>query len=229
MAAKREEKRGGCLGRLVVVFVLVLLGGFATALWFVAQPQDLGEVSGYGVVGVGDGGRDLGKVLENALQRGHGLVLGEAEINGYLRRTLNARQGGQLAPWVTIEGVAVRLEAGWAEVVIERAVAGRPQTVSMFVSIEQSEGADGRVTTYLNRHGGPFLDRAPFLNRGGRFGRLVVPQGFLVLVLESFERLAKVYEREWRLAFEEMARIRIEANRLVLDPLPPAPAGTGSF
>jgi hypothetical protein len=104
---------------------------------------------------------------------------------------------------------------------MERAVMGRPFTVSMFLKIEQSQGARG-IKTEIHRHGGPYHANLPTLLRGGRFGKLVVPQGFLILVLPAYEKLAELYREEIRLAFEEMVRIRIEPNRLVLDSREPA-------
>ena len=231
MAARQEPEHHhhhGCGRRLLVLCVLVLLAGFAAALWFIAQPQDMARIAGYRGVAPA-AGRDLARVLQNSIEGGYKLTLTEDEINRYLQRTLAARQGGLLARWVSLDGAAVRLEQDRAEVVLVRSVAGRPFTVSMFLSIDQAEAPDGRVTTYLNRHGGRYLEQLPFLHRGGRFGRLVVPQGFLVLVLGSFERLAAAYQHELSLAFEEMARIRFEPHQLVLDPNPPAPAAIGGF
>ena len=69
-------------------------------------------------------------------------------------------------------------------------------------------------------HGGPYIKDLP-LNRGGRFGQLVVPQGFLLLVLPSLQKLAKLYETEVELALGRMARIRIEKDKLILDPREP--------
>jgi len=219
-----EEKKGGCLGKLAVLFVLVLLAGFVAALFFVAQPQDTSDIGGYGGFASTTEARDLKKVLENSIERGHPLMLKEAEINGYLKRTLQTRQAGHLGPWVDLKGVAVRLEQGRAEVVMERVIAGRPFTVSMYVSVEQQESPDGRITTYVHRHGGRYLEQVPVSlplpTRGGRFGRVVVPQGFLLLVLDSFERVAALYDGELDLALEEMARIRIEESGLMLDPRP---------
>ena len=58
--------------------------------------------------------------------------------------------------------------------------------------------------------------------RGGRFGKLVVPQGFLLLVMPAYEKLVPLFREEIHLGFEEMARIKIEKNRLVLDPREPS-------
>ena len=215
---KGDEKKGGCFGKLLVLFVLVLLGGFATALFFVATPQDTSDIRGYGGLVQPAGQRDLKKVLENSIARGHSLTLTEEEINRYIRRTLASRQAGRLGRWVEIKGVAVRTEDGRIEVVIERMIAGRPFTVSMYVTVEQEESPSGRISTIVNRHGGPYHERLPQPMRGGRFGKVVVPQGFLLLVLESFSQLAELYDEEIDLALEQMARIRVGKQGVVLDP-----------
>ncbi len=215
-----DEKKGGCLRRLLVFFVLVLLAGFAAVLFFIIEPQDTSDIGGYdGLAAVGEQ-RDLAKVIENSIGRGHPVTLNEQEINRYIKRTLTARQAGHLSPWVEIKGIAVRTEDGRLEVVIERLIAGRPFTLSIYLSIEQQELPDGKIATYVHRHGGPMIGRLPHPMAGGRFGRVVVPQGFLLLVLPSFERIADLYQDELALVLEEMARIRIGSQGVVLDPRP---------
>lgn len=76
-------------------------------------------------------------------------------------------------------------------------------------------------------HGGPFLESVPKPLRGGRFGQLVVPQGFLLLVMPAYQKLAAVFGDEIHLGFEEMCRINIEKNRLVLNPREPSSGATG--
>ena len=230
MAEKnRAEKRAGCVGRLAVLFVLLFLVGLGAALFFIALPQDVSDISGYGFSAEGRNRRDVVRALERSIEQGRPVTLSETDVNAFIRRTLEVKQGGLLGKWVSIEGVGVRFHDGYAEVVIERRIVDRPFTVSMFLGIEQTESADGKITTYVNRHGGPFVEQVPRLNRGGRFGQLVVPQGFLVLVLGSFEQLAAAYDRELELAVEEMSRIRIEENKLVLDPRLPDGPGFGAF
>jgi hypothetical protein len=130
-----RTKRGGCLGVLLFLVVLAVLGGLGAALFFVVEPQDTSDIRGYaGIGGAGGASRDLAKVLETSVRRGHPVFLKEAEINRYLKNTLVSRQGGRFAPWVGIEGVAVRIEPERVEVVIERSIAGRPFTVSMYAS-----------------------------------------------------------------------------------------------
>lgn len=201
---------------LIILMVVCSLG---TAMFFVAQPQDLSDIGGYDPGTNGESPRDLTAVLRASLERGHPLTLSETEINRWLGQTLAAKQGGPLAPHVSLDRVLVRLEDGLAEVIMKRTAFGKPFTVSMFVKIEQTE-SKGRQRTIIQRHGGPYSPDLAQPMRGGRFGRLVVPQGFLNFVIPGFSKLADAYRKEVGLAFEEMAGIRIEANRLVLDPRP---------
>jgi hypothetical protein len=212
---------GGCLRSLLSFFIMMMVCGLGAAMFFVSQPQDLSDIGmgGFGPVSSGENSRDLRAVLRASLDRGHKVTISETEINSWLARTLEAKQGGPLAEWISMGRVCVRLEENMAEIIMERRAFGRPFTVSMFVKIEQTE-EKGRVRTVIERHGGPYSPDLPKPMRGGRFGRLVVPQGFLMLVVPAYEQLAGTYQEEIHLAFEEMSRIRIEPNRLVLDPRP---------
>jgi hypothetical protein len=218
----KPKSRGGCLGKLMSLILLAAAGGLGSAFFFIAQPQDLSDIGGYGPAARGTPARDLAVVLKSSLDRGYPLTLTETEINHWLGRTLKTKQGGLLADQISLERVWVRLgEDGVAEVIMERQVMGRPFTVSMFLQVEQLQGPKS-LRTEVQLHGGPFHENLPRPPRGGRFGKLVVPQGFLILVKPSFEKLAAAFTSEIRLAFEEMARMRIEKNRLVLDPREPS-------
>jgi hypothetical protein len=125
----------------------------------------------------------------------------------------------------------VRLRAGVAEVVIERDIAGYPLTTSMFLQVEQTESATG-ISTRIHLHGGGFHEMMPIPTRGGRFGQLTVPQGFLIMVMPDFVKIAELFETEIDLGFQRMARIKIEDKRLTLDPKQPTRterAGEQSF
>ena len=80
----------------------------------------------------------------------------------------------------------------------------------------------------MQRHGGPYHKFLPFPKCGGRFGQLPVPQGFLLLVMPSFDNLAKAFPDEIRLGFAEMTRIKIEDERLILDPRVPTRSVTNT-
>lgn len=181
-----------------------------------SQPQNLNEIGGYRAED-GESGRDLAVVLEKSLEKGHSLALTEKEINRWLARTLSTRQGGVASQWVTLDGVWVRLMDGYAEIVQERTVLGRSFTVSLFVSIERTEQA-GRIHKQAHLHSGPYHENVPRPVRGGRFGQVVVPQGFLIFVMPSFQKLAKEFRKEIKLGFEDMSSTRFEKRRLILHP-----------
>ena len=217
------------LGKHIVAFLLVGSIGFSTALVFISKPQDLKDIGGYDISLKQPPARDIKAVLKNSLSRGHPIALTDSEINQWLGRTLITKQGGLLAGMVTLDRVLVRLEDNRAEVVMVRKIMGRPFTVSMFIKIEQKDTAKGLLTE-VQLHGGPYCATIPQPPRGGRFGKLVVPQGFLLLVMPAYQRLATLFHDEIHLAFEEMVSIKIEKGRLVLSPLelsadqPKAPA-----
>ncbi len=213
---------GGCLRKLLVWYVMTVGLALAAALLWVTQAQDLTDIGGYGAPADGAAARDLHQVLQSALTRRYAVTLSETEINQWLQRTLVAKQGGRLGGVVTLERVWVRLQDGCAEVVMQRKILGQPFTVSMFLQVAQTEGPKGVVTEVL-LHGGPYFQaNLPVPMRGGRFGKLVVPQGFLHLVVPAYARLAELYQAEIHLGFEEMSRVTIAKGRLVLDPRVPS-------
>lgn len=216
------KPKSSCLGKLLALFSFAGVAGLGVALFFITQPQDLSDIKGRpSGLTPAPKTRDLRAVLQNSVDRNYPLTLTEEEINLYLRQTLAAKQGGYLSSQVSLNAVSVRLEEDRAEIVTERTVAGRPLTLSMYVRVEQNIDVHGKTRTMIARDGGPFLPQVPrleFLAKGGRFGQLVVPQGFLLLVMPQFEQLATAYETELHLAFEEMSRIKLEKGKLVLDP-----------
>lgn len=222
MAESSKPKSGvGCLGKLLVLILLAGAIGLGTAVFFVIQPQDLTDIGGYGPAAKVTSAREMKVVLKNSIDRGYPVTLTETEINQWLGRTLSAKQGGLLAGQVSLERVWVRLLDGHAEIVMERSIMGRPFTVSMFLRVEQLQGLKG-VDSSVHLDGGPYHESLPRPPRGGRFGKLVVPQGFLLLVMPAYRKLGQLFVEEKELGFEEMARIKIEKNRLVLDPREPS-------
>lgn len=216
MADEPKYKSRGCIARLFSTFLFLISVALAVALYFVFQPQDLSDVEGYGE-GAGPAQRDLGLAFRNAVDRGYDLRLSEEELNRWLAGTLEMKQGGLVSESVKLEGIAVRLEKDMAEIVMLRTVFGRPFTVSMFLRIEQTESSDG-ISTRLHRDGGAYMESFPNLKKGGRFGKLVVPQGLLLLVIPSFAELKDQFKDEISNGIEKMARVRIEEGILVLDP-----------
>lgn len=218
--SKKLKSSSSCIVKLLVLTLMAAACGLGTAVVFIAQPQNLSDIDGYCPQTQAIPERNMQAVLQNSIDRGYSLTLSENEINQWLGRNLAVKQGGLLAGQVSLERVWVRLTDGQAEVVMERKALGRPFTVSIFLQIEQSESPQGQATQVL-RHGGPYHKNLPHPPRGGRFGKLVIPQGFLLLVLPAYQKLAAVFTDEIHLGFEEMARIKIEKKRLVLNPHAP--------
>jgi hypothetical protein len=216
MAEEYHPKSRGCFSRLFASFLFLVAVGMAVGLYYAAQPQDLSDVKGYGA-GSSSTPRDLSEALRNAVERGYDLRLSEEDLNRWLGQTLAVKQGGLLESSVKLDGVAIRLEQDLAEVVMIRTAFGRSFTTSMFMRIEQTESSDG-VSTALHRDGGVYMDSFPNLKKGGRFGKLVVPQGLLLLVMPSFSELKDQFKDEISNGLEKMARVKIEEDVLVLDP-----------
>lgn len=217
---KQTKSGGGCLSTLLFLILLGAAAALGVAVFFVLQPQDLRDLGGYGPAAKPGPEREMKLVLKSAIDRGYPVTLTETEINQWLARTLVTKQGGLLAGLVTLDRVWVRLEEGRAEVIMKRSLMGLPFTVSMYLQVDRKEGPKG-PRTEIQLHGGPYDRDFPDLRRGGRFGKLVVPQGFLLLVTPAFEKLAALFPEEIELGFREMARIKIEKGKLVLDPREP--------
>jgi hypothetical protein len=214
---QQPKSGGGCFSKLLFLVLLAALGGLGLALVAVAVPQDLSDLGGRSPAARSESTRDLKLVLKNAIDRGYPLTLSETEINQWLAKTVVARQGGVLNEGIKLEGVWVRLEEGRAEVIMERSILGKPFTVSMFVQVERVEGPKGQMTE-VNLHGGSYHKDVPNPPMGGRFGKLVIPQGFLLLVMPAYEKLATLLKEEIELGFQEMSKITIENDRIILDP-----------
>ncbi len=214
--------------RALMLGVVLFIAALAYALLLIFQPQNLSDIGTGQELQQPVKARDLTKVFAEAIEGSYALRISEEEINAYLEKTLSMRQGGALDNMVTLEKVLARLENERAEIIMVRKCMGLTLTTSLWVAIEQTEDEQGRVQTHIDPNGGP-LAWAPFIQRGGRFGRLIVPQGFLHLIQSSFASMAGLYPEEIRLGFEEMSRIRIEEGALILDPRHDQGAGLMDF
>lgn len=208
-APPSKKSGGGCLSRLLRTLLLVGLG---TSVYFIAQPQDLSSIQTTSPVE-----RDVKSALMLAMQSNAPVTLTEGEINRWLAKTLVTRQGGVLGEKISLDRVYVRLENERAEIIMARHCFGYPFTVSMYLTIERSFDAKGPVTN-IHPTGGSYVKNFPQILIGGRFGQVPVPQGFLYLLLPAYKKLAAQFPEEIDLALVKMARIRIEPQKLILDP-----------
>jgi hypothetical protein len=218
--ARKSRFLGGCFSKLLFLILLSALGGLVAAVWFVTQPQDMSDLGGHGPAVKASPPRDMKAVLQNAIDRNYAVTLSEAEINQWIASTLEMRQGGLLAKDIKLEHFRIRLEDGRAELILVRSVFGHPFTVSMYFQVDKEQAGREIITTF-NPSGGRFLKDYELPLKGGRLGQLVVPQGFLHLLIPAFSKIAELYQEETELAFSRMQRVRIEEDRLVLDPREP--------
>lgn len=216
--AKQRKSGGGCLSKLLFLPLMAAVIGLGAAMWYVAQPQDLTDLESGAQAAASN--RELKDVLQSSIDRGFPVSLSEGEINHWLGRTLISKQEGFLAEKITLDRIWVRLEDERAEVIMQRGFWGHPFTVSMFIQLEKMEDASGKKLD-IRPQGGPYHPDLPHPPKGGRFGQLVVPQGFLHLILPAYLKLAAVFSDETDLAFSRMSQVSIQKSRLVLDPREP--------
>jgi len=212
--SKSAPSGSGTAFKVGVVFIAASVSFMVYCGVMLFLSQDLEDIDG---LASPDGGRDVSVVLRESQLRQVPVTLSEAEINQWLSRALRSRQGGLLEDTVSLERVAVRITEGLAEVVMVRRIGERNFTVSMYFNIEQVRHGDN-LRTELNLHGGPYVAWLPKPPRGGRFGRLVVPQGFLRLVMPSYESLAEALSEELNNGFRKMVFIRLKDKRIEFDP-----------
>lgn len=210
------------MSKLFVLLILVVISGLGAALYYISLPQDLTDIGGYTPVAKTPASppRDIDTVLRKSIEGDYSVILSETELNNWLGREMKLKQGGELAKWVSLKRIWVRLRGDVAEIIVVREVMGHAMTTSMFLQVEQTETAKG-ITTQIHLHGGGFNEDVPRPTRGGRFGQLTVPQGFLIMIMPDYEKIAKLFETEIDLGFKQMARIRFEDKRIVLDPKAP--------
>jgi len=203
------------IGKVMRLLIFVVCLGFIAVIYYMAQPQDVTDIDGRDPSVSPP--RDLQEVLTKAVEGRYSVMITEAEINQMLHRKLVAKQGGLLEGNAVIKSVLVRLKPDIAEVILVRDVFGREVTVSMYLQIEQVESQSG-ISTQIHLHGADLQSTSRVPKKGGRFGQLTVPQGFLVVVMPDFIKIADALSTEIELGFEKMTRFKIDDKRITLDP-----------
>ncbi len=205
-------------GKLFRLLFLVVCFGVFAAIYMMLQSQDLSDIDGYKSSSTAP--RNVQEVLNKAIEGNYSVTLTEADINHMLQSEINAKQGGMLSSDASIKRILVRLKKDLAEVVILRELFGQEITVSMYLQIQQTEDNDG-ISTQIHLHGGNYNKTSVIPNVGGRFGKLRIPQGFLMSVVPDYVKIAEVLAPEIELGFEKMARFEIQDKRVLLDPRRP--------
>ena len=170
----------------MLLLALALLVFLFTAITLSFLPQDLSDLEGRNEDGSANPpARNLQRVLENAASQGLQVTLTEKEVNEWLASTVQGTQEGVLGKSVRYRGSWIRFKEGSAEIIFEREAFNRIHTIAMNVQIEQVLEENNRMSTNIHW-------------QGGRLGQMPVMQGYLLLVMSSYEELAKALAPEIR-------------------------------
>ncbi|MDQ8190332.1 hypothetical protein [Roseibacillus persicicus] len=193
----------------VLLFALILLIFLFTAITLSFLPQDLSDVDGRNADGSSTPPtRNLERVLENAASQGIKVTLTEEEINQWLSNQIQGTQDGLLKNQVQYRGAWVRLKEGSVDLIFEREAFNRTHTIAMNVQIEQLIEGNNQMSSNINW-------------AGGRLGQMPVMQGYLALVMSSYEELAEVMKPEvksLRTLLEGKALVKFEEGKVTFEP-----------
>lgn len=216
---KEGEGKSGKFRRLVAVVAWCLVGLIAVAFWYGCSAETEPK---WGAVSET---RDLPLVLKEAYDRGYALTLTDAEVTAYVGRVVRAKQTGASEKFAKFEKIWVKFSDGYGELVMKRRVFGVAVTQSVYFRIEQNVKPDGSPDTQLAWGGPSFFTSMPKWKQGGKIGQLGVPQGFLLVMMPSLEKLSRLFSTpaegggwESDLKLGSMARISIQAGKMVFEP-----------
>ena len=193
----------------VLLLALILLIFLFTAISLSFLPQDLSDLEGRNEdASAARPPRNLERVLENAADQGIQVTLTEEEINQWLASRVKGTQEGTLKDTVAYRGAWVRLNEGSAELIFEREAFNRIHTIAMNVEIEQLLRENEQMSTNIHW-------------QGGRLGQMPVMQGYLILVMSSYEELAKALAPEvksLKSLLEGKAVVKFEEGKVTFEP-----------
>jgi len=246
MAADQNTEtkgKGGCIKRLLVLFLLVVMAYLGLHIYFIWQPTgkpaefnqkvmdaevagvkffpaiksyDLEKIEGRSELFKDDQMRasPLPERLATAIERNEPVSFSEAEVNVWLRKRLQVKQSGLLNPYADVRGIWVNFTPGEIEIVIERELQDIGNHVtSLFMKFEKSKNGFS-----INRH-------------ASHVGQVELPGGFARLVMPSFNQMAAELSEELKLYKDNSLTsskslrihdVRVEDGQITLDPRLPS-------
>jgi len=221
-----SEKKGfGAFKLISVLVVLLLLAAMGVATYGAWQSADLSGISGREGLIKGQeaiGYVDLKKKVKNALDSSSEVTITEAEINQYLAKNLELKQGGFIKGFASIKGVYVDLTDDHMEVFIEREIAQygddgvvnedvlspSNQTVSIKLKMYNGKDKDGKPSRIVEFP-------------GATIGQVPAPGMLVKIVMPSFLQIKDHFEAEVGL-YDKMNKVKITDGVIRLDPNPVA-------
>lgn len=226
--------RGGCIKRLVMLVLLVVFAYFGMHIYFLWQPVGKPGAFGHAVIDAKIAGVKVFPAIEvypmnhiagreeilngrsipapllkerlnNAVRRNYPVTFREEEVNAWLNKRLEVKQGGVLAPFVKARGVWVDFKQDEIEIIIEREFGkGRVHVTSLFMKFNRSKQGYS-----IERH-------------SSHIGQVRAPGGFARLIMPAFEKLAEELTDE--LKFYQGGKIKdikVGNGKITLDPRRP--------
>lgn len=228
------KKRGGCIKRLVLLLLLTAMAYVGVHVYFLWQPAGEPDQVSKAVIDANIAGVKVfpaiqsysmdhiagrGEILNGraiaapllklrlatAVERNYPITFREEEINAWLSKRLEAKQGGKLAPFVKLRGVWVDFKQDEIELIIERELPQeRVHVASLFMKFNRSKQGFS-----MERH-------------SSQIGQVRAPGGFARLIMPAFSNLAKELEDELQPYYDrKILDIRVEEGKITLDPRKP--------
>jgi len=226
-----KKKSGGCIKKLALLLLVFVMAYFGIHVYFLWQPAGNPDsisrlaidanvagvkffpaIQGYPmdhIAGRGEilNGRPIAAPLlkirvATAIEKNYPITFREEEINAWLSKRLEVKQGGYLAPFVKVRGVWVDFKQDEIEFIIERELPqGRVHVTSLFMKFTRSKQGFS-----IQRH-------------SSQIGQVRAPGGFARLIMPAFENLATELGDELKPYFEQkILDIKVEDGRITLDP-----------
>jgi len=234
----KPKKKGGCLKRFTLMFLLLLIIYLGLHIFFIWQPAgtpskfnqqvmelniagkkvfpaiqpfDMAKIAGRSEIKAGNSIKaPLVKTrLKTAIEAGYPVTFREEEINAWLSKRLEVKQGGVLAPFVTARNVWVDFKEDEIEIIIERELS-QQQThmTSLFMRFDRAKNGFS-----ISRH-------------ASHIGQVKAPGGFARLIMPAFSNLAEELAEEMELYKNSSGQIqlydiKVEEGKITLDPRRP--------
>lgn len=231
------KKKGGCLKRLVLMVLLLLIAYLGIHIFFLWQPAGKPAALNQQVIDLNVAGKkifpavqafDTAKIagrseikdgssikaplvktrLKTAIQDRFPVTFREEEINAWLSKRLEVKQGGLLKSLVKARYVWVDFKQDEIEIIIERELPGEQiHMTSLFMKFERAKNGYS-----ISRH-------------SSHIGQVKAPGGFARLIMPAYSKLAEELADEMELYKNgagqlQLHDIKVEEGKITLDPRP---------
>ena len=233
----QPKKKGGCIKMLFLITLLLVIAYTGIHVFFLWQPAgkpaefnqqvidlnvsgqkvfpaiqafDNNKIAGRSVIIAGETSKDplIKTRLKTAIDNRYPVTFREEEINIWLSKRLQLKQGGLRAPLAKARYVWVDFKEDEVEVIIERELSGEQiHMTSLFMKFERTKNGYS-----INRY-------------SSHIGQVRAPGGFARLIIPAFSKLADELSEEIKLYKSEEGHllihdVKVEDGKITFDPRP---------